>query len=252
MRKNLMLLLALLGFAIAHAQSRMVSGKVTDQNNQPVEGASVVVKGTTRGTSADAQGNFSINAAPGEVLLFSSVNFSPAEITLGNETTLSVMLTRTAGQINEVVVTALGIRRSKNQLPYAAQQIGSEEVTRTRSNNVISSMSGKIAGLEVRQTNTMGGSTNIVLRGYKSFTQSNQALFVVDGMPFDNSNTNTLNQIGGRGGYDYGSAAADINPDDIESITVLKGAAATALYGSRAANGVILITTKKGRKGLRH
>src|SRR3954467_14749344 len=250
MRKNLMLLLALLGFAIAHAQSRMVSGKVTDQNNEPVEGASIVVKGTTRGTSADAQGNFSITAAPGEVLVFSSVNFSPAEITVGNETTLSVMLTRTAGQINEVVVTALGIRRSKNQLPYAAQQIGSEEVTRTRSNNVISSMSGKISGLEVRQTNTMGGSTNIVLRGYKSFTQSNQALFVVDGMPFDNANTNTQNQVLGRGGFDYGSAAADINPDDIESISVLKGAAATALYGSRAANGVILITTKKGRKGL--
>src|SRR5690349_1348422 len=114
MRKILMLL-ALLCFAIAHAQSGMVSGKVTDRNNQPVEGASVVVKGTKRGTSADAQGNFSIAAAPGEVLVFSSVNFSPAEITLGNETTLSVMLTRTAGQINEVVVTALGIRRNKNQ-----------------------------------------------------------------------------------------------------------------------------------------
>src|SRR5689334_13207955 len=200
MRTNLMLLLALLCFAIAHAQSRIVSGKVTDQNNQPVESASVVVKGTKRGTSADAQGNFSIAAAPGEVLVFSSVNFSPAEITLGNETTLSVMITRTSGQINEVVVTALGIRRNKNQLPYSAQQIGGEEVTRTRSNNVIGSMTGKIAGLEVRQTNTMGGSTNIVLRGYKSFTQSNQALFVVDGMPFDNSNTNTRNQTLGRGG----------------------------------------------------
>lgn len=250
MRKIFMLLLALICFAMVHAQSRMVRGKVTDQNNQPVEGASVVVKGTKRGTSADAQGNFSIAAVPGEVLQFSSVNFSPAEITVGDQSTLSVMLTRTEGQINEVVVTALGIRRSKNQLPYAAQQIGGDEVTKTRSNNVIGSMSGKIAGLEVRQTNTLGGSTNIVLRGYKSFTQSNQALFVVDGMPFDNANTNTDNQTLGRGGYDYGSAAADINPDDIESITVLKGAAATALYGSRAANGVILITTKKGRKGL--
>src|SRR3954452_11507000 len=130
MRTNLMLLLALLCFAIAHAQSRMVSGKVTDQNNQPVEGASVVVKGTTRGTSADAQGNFSIAAAPGEVLQISSVNFSPSEITVGNETSLSITLTRTSGQINEVVVTALGIRRSKNQLPYAAQQISGDEVTK--------------------------------------------------------------------------------------------------------------------------
>ncbi len=250
MRKNLILLLALLGFVIAHAQQRMISGKVTDGNNQPVERASVVVKGTTRGTSADVQGNYRISAVPGEILLFSSVNFDSSEVTVGDETTINITLTRIAGQINEVVVTALGIRRSKNQLPYAAQQISGDEVTKTRSNNMVSSMSGKIAGLEVRQTNTMGGSTNVVLRGYKSFTQTNQALFVVDGMPFDNGNTNTLNQTTGRGGYDYGSASADINPDDVESISVLKGAAATALYGSRAANGVILVTTKKGRRGL--
>src|SRR5690242_9732576 len=133
MRKNVILLLALLGFVIAHAQQRMISGKVTDQNNQPVERASVVVKGTTRGTSADAQGNYSISAMPGEVFLFSSVNFDSAEVTVGDATTLNVTLTRTAGQINEVVVTALGIRRSKNQLPYAAQQIGGDEVTKTRS-----------------------------------------------------------------------------------------------------------------------
>jgi TonB-dependent SusC/RagA subfamily outer membrane receptor len=135
-------------------------------------------------------------------------------------------------------------------LPYAAQQVTGEELSKTRNTNVASSLSGRISGLEIRQSNTLGGSTNIVIRGAKSLTGNNQALFVIDGIPFDNSNVNAANQRSGRGGYDYGNSAADINPDDVESITVLKGAASTALYGSRGANGVIMITTKKGKRGL--
>src|SRR5690606_11145672 len=141
-------------------------------------------------------------------------------------------------------------RRAKNTLPYAAQQVRGDDVTNVRQANVGAALSGKVSGLEIRQGNSIGGSTNIVIRGTKSLTNTNQALFVVDGVPIDNSVTNTANQTTGRGGYDYGNAAADINPDNIETINVLKGAAASALYGSRAANGVIMITTKKGRKGL--
>ncbi|WP_431215245.1 TonB-dependent receptor plug domain-containing protein [Puia sp. P3] len=158
-------------------------------------------------------------------------------------------LSRNQGAIEEVVVTALGIKRSKNTLPYAAQQITGDDVSRVRSGNAVSALSGKISGLEIRQGNAMGGSTNVVIRGNKSFISNNQALFVVDGVPFNNANTNTATQQRGAGGYDYGNAAADINPDDIESINVLKGAASSALYGSRASNGVIMITTKQGRRG---
>ncbi len=152
--------------------------------------------------------------------------------------------------MSEVVVTALGIKRAKNTLPYAAQTVQGEDVSRLRSGNAFSALSGKVSGLQINQGNGLGGSTNIVIRGMKSITGNNQALFVVDGVPVDNSINNRTNQQTGRGGYDYGNAAADINPDDIENINVLKGAAATALYGSRAANGVIMITTKKAKKGL--
>ena len=156
-------------------------------------------------------------------------------------------------------MTALGIRKNRNQLGYAAQQINGEDLSQSRSSNFASSLSGKVSGVEIRQGNGMGASTNVVIRGNKSLLGNNQALFVIDGVPVDNSNTTNAATATGRvadvnarpvGGYDYGNAAADINPDDIESVTVLKGAAASALYGSRAANGVVMITSKKGKKGL--
>ncbi|WP_046244488.1 SusC/RagA family TonB-linked outer membrane protein, partial [Hymenobacter terrenus] len=153
-------------------------------------------------------------------------------------------------QLNEVVVTALGVERTRNSLAYSATQIEGGDITVARNPNAINGLSGKVAGLNIQQTNTLGGSSNVVIRGTKSLFGNNQALFVVDGVPISNDNTNTRDQRTGRSGYDYGNAAADINPDDIASTTVLKGAAATALYGERAANGVILITTKKGRTGL--
>jgi TonB-linked SusC/RagA family outer membrane protein len=250
--KKLLLIIALCGGFISFAQAqKQVTGKITDaKDGTPLNGASVALKGSSRGTVTDAAGAFSINVPAGAILVVSSVGYQTQEVAVGNQSSVNIALIQGENIVNEVVVTALGIRRSKNQLPYSAQQVTGADISKTRGNNFVSALSGKVSGLEIRQSNTLGGSTNIVLRGFKSLTGNNQALFVVDGMPFDNSNTNTNNQLTGRGGFDYGNAAADINPDDIESINVLKGAAATALYGSRAANGVILINTKRGKKGL--
>lgn len=259
MRKLLLLMCMCFCIVQSHAQSRTVTGKVTDENGLPVDGASIQVKGSATGTAAGVQGDFSITAKPGDYLVISAINFEKQEIRVGAQTHFSVKLKRIEGTMDEVVVTtALGVKRNKNTLPYAAQQISGEAVSQNRSNNFVSSLSGKISGLEIRQGNAMGASTNVVIRGIKSLTGNNQALFVIDGVPVDNSINNGSNKTGttsgdqatGRGGYDYGNAAADINPDDIESITVLKGAASTALYGSRASNGVVMITTKKARRGL--
>ncbi|MEJ7737405.1 MAG: SusC/RagA family TonB-linked outer membrane protein [Chitinophagaceae bacterium] len=265
MRKTLIFLQALLLFSvIAFSQSRTITGQVKDESGNPVPFATVAIRQTANGptstgTSADANGYFSIEAGSARSLVFSSTGFDTKEIALvAGKNEITVELGSSAQLINEVVVTALGIRRNKNELPFAAQQIKGDQVSNTRGSNFVSNLSGKISGLEVRQNNTLGGSTNVVIRGYKSLTSSNQALFVIDGVPVDNSNTNSngvadplnRNQLGGRGGYDYGNASADINPDDIESVNVLKGAAATALYGYRASNGVVLITTKKNARGL--
>ncbi|MBD0284022.1 MAG: SusC/RagA family TonB-linked outer membrane protein [Flavisolibacter sp.] len=249
MRKIASLLTMLMLLCVlAFSQTRTVTGTVRDNNGNPIPFATVTVKGTNTAVAADQNGNFSIQVAPNQRLVITAANFQGTEIAATGTT---VDATLSAQQsLNEVVVTALGVRRSKNTLPYAAQQISGEDVSRVRVGNAAMALSGKISGLQIIQGNAIGGSTNVVIRGIKSLTSNNQALFVVDGVPIDNSNTNTANQRTGRGGYDYGNTAADINPDDIESINVLKGAAASALYGSQAANGVIMITTKKGRKGL--
>jgi TonB-linked SusC/RagA family outer membrane protein len=251
MKKYLvMFLMLMLSGALAFSQTRVISGTITDESGVAVPGASIKVKGAQLGTAADANGNFKLSVSPGATLVVSGIGVTTEEVPVGDNTIINISVKRAGTELANVIVTALGIRRNRNQVAYAAQQVGGEEVSSTRNNNFVSNLSGKVSGLEIRQTNTMGGSTNVVLRGFKSLTGSSQALFVVDGVPFDNGNNNTLDQVTGRGGYDYGNAAADINPDDIESISVLKGAAASALYGSRGSNGVILITTKKGRKGL--
>ena len=250
MRKIVSLLSVLMLIsALAYGQTRTVTGKVTDAQGQPVPFASVILKGKTTGVAADADGVFSIEASPNSVIVISATGFQPTEVNIGTKTTINASLT-IQSSMSEVVVTALGVRRAKNTLPYAAQQVSGDDVSKTRGGNLATALSGKVSGLQIIQGNAIGGSTNVVIRGIKSLTGNNQALFVVDGVPVDNSNTNSANQRTGRGGYDYGNAAADINPDDIESVNVLKGAAATALYGSRAANGVIMVTTKKARRGL--
>jgi len=252
MRKFSLLLFAqLLFFNCIYSQTKNISGRIVDEASLPVKGASVKIKGTDKGVIANENGAFQLTGiAESAILTVTAIGFQQTDIAVAGKTDFTITMVKAPQALTEVVVTALGIRRSRNELSYASQQLSGEEVSKTRTSNFATGLSGKIAGLDIKQNNTLGGSTNIVIRGYKSLTGNNQVLFVIDGVPVDNSNTNTTNQRTGRNGYDYGNAAADINPDDIESYNVLKGAAATALYGSRAANGAIIITTKKGRKGL--
>ena len=235
------------------AQERVVSGRVTDsQDGSGLPGVNVVLKGTTNGTVTDVNGSYSLNIPSDGTLVFTFVGMATQEIPIGGRTEINVVLASDVSQLSEVVVTALGISREKASLGYSTQELGSEAVSTVKQQNFINSLSGKVAGVQIRTNNNFGGSTNIVIRGNKSVTGNNQPLFVVDGVPMDNSTGNSSFQKAGRYGYDYGNAASDINPEDIESLNILKGAAASALYGSRAANGVVMITTKKGtaRKGV--
>lgn len=239
------MLLSLIGFS----QTFRVAGKITNDKGEAIPFATVSEVGTTNATQADSTGTFAINVSKGARLAVTAAGYQGQTLRVtGSQLNFTLQSGQT--QMQEVVVTALGIRRSRNTLPYAAQQVESEEITKTRTDNFANSLSGKIAGLQIKANNNLGGSTNIILRGYKSITGNNQALIVVDGVPVNNSNFNSSSQQQGFAGYDYGNTGADLNPDDIESVNILKGAAASALYGSRAANGVILITTKKGRRGL--
>jgi TonB-linked SusC/RagA family outer membrane protein len=229
----------------AHAQKKMITGKVIDSAGSPIPNVTVRLRSARGGVTTGEDGSFRISALSTDELLVSNVGFQPQEVKVGNQEKLTIRLSRLNATLNEVVVTALGIRRSHNSLPYSTQQLGGSEVTKTPSSNFVDNLSGKVAGLQVTSSNAMGGSNNVVLRGVRSLTQSNQALFVVDGVPYDNTNQ-------ARNQYDVGNSVSDINPEDIESMSVLKGAAASALYGSRGSNGVIIITTKKGskRKGI--
>jgi len=232
------------------AQERTVSGKVTfAEDGSGLPGVSVVVKGTVKGTITDGDGNYSLAVpASADVLIYSFIGFSTQEVSIGGRSIVDVSMVQDVTRLNEVVVTALGIERNRNELAYSAQEVKADKLTQNRSVNFVNSLSGKVSGVDIKTSNVMGGSTNVVIRGYKSISGNNQALFVIDGIPVSNANTNTAAQRKGETGVDYGNAAADINPDNIASVNILKGAAATALYGSRAANGVVMINTKKGRK----
>jgi len=240
--------LAVATFLSLSAYAQNVTGSVTDAaTGEPLPSVSVKEKGTSNAAITNFDGNYTIKAGNGAVLVFSSMGYASQEVSVTG-TTMNVALAISASKLDEVVVTAFGISRDKKSVGYAIQEVGGAEVNKVKDANFMSSLSGKVAGVNIRQSGTMGGSANVVIRGYKSLTGNNQALFVVDGIPISNQITNTGNQQTGRGGYDYGNAAMDINPEDIDKVSVLKGAAATALYGARAANGVILITTKKGTK----
>ncbi len=243
----LTLLLALV-VQITFAQEKTISGVISDASGLPLPGASVLIKGTATGTSTDFDGKYSIKASQGSTLVFSFVGYTTKEVAVGSSSTLNVAMEESAALLDEVVVTALGITRDKKSLGYSTQEVKGEQVNTVKDPNFINSLSGKIAGIDIKSSGTLGGSSNVIIRGYASLTGTNQALFVIDGVPISNDNTNSGNQTTGRGGYDFGNAAQDVNPDDIESINILKGGAATALYGSRAANGVVIITTKKGKR----
>ena len=227
-----------------------VSGIVKDTTGATLPGVSVVNQTAGGGIATDANGAFKINASPGDVLVFSFIGYLKRSVTVGTETQLSVILRIAPNQLSAVVVTALGIKRSTKSLTYNAQQLGGAEVNNVKDPSFINSIEGKIAGVTINASSSgIGGATRVVMRGAKSLFGNNNALFVIDGVPLPalapaNQPTNVY---GGSGAT--GDGIANLNPDDIESMTVLTGAAASALYGSSAANGVVVITTKKGAAG---
>lgn len=237
------------------AQNKVVSGLVTDEQKIGIPGVSIVIKGSKTGVQSDMDGKFKIQAAATDQLTLSYVGFESKTVTVGSAAVLNVTLLSTTIGLKDVVVTALGIKKSKRNLTYATQTVEVEDLTRARDLNVANSLSGKVAGIDIsRSSSGLGGSTRVTLRGDRSISGNNQALYVVDGIPIDNSGGGPESAAGAgtTRGRDLGDGISSINSDDIESINVLKGASATALYGSRAANGAIIITTKKGsnRKGL--
>lgn len=249
--KGFMILFFVLVLQFTAAQEKKITGIVSDNSGIPLPGVTVLIKGTQSGVQTDFDGKYAIKAESNQVLVFSYIGMKTQEIAAGSSI-INVKLKDDSVELEGVVVTtALGVKREKKSLGYASQQISGKDLVNSGAGNtnVANLLSGKAAGVEVSRNTNFGGSTNVVIRGNKSLTGNNQALWVVDGVPVDNSNSNTAEQNSGRGGYDYGNSAADINQEDIESINILKGAAATALYGSRAANGVVMVTTKKGKKG---
>lgn len=242
-----MLLIALVT-QITFAQERAVSGTVSDNAGLPLPGVSVLVKGTKTGTQTDFDGKYSIKVAPSQTLVFSYIGMQTQEI-IASSTSQNVRLKDASVELEGVVVTAaLGIKREKKSISYAVQDLKGSIINEGGTNNAVAALSGNVSGLQVTSPSTMGGSTRIILRGVGSVTGENRPLIVVDGIPLDNGNYNTTATQRGAGGKDYGDASADINPDDIESVTVLKGGPAAALYGSRAGNGAILYTTKSAKK----
>jgi TonB-linked SusC/RagA family outer membrane protein len=240
-----MLACFLMATGMAWAQERVVSGKVTStEDGSAVPGVNVVVKGTTNGTTTDAAGSYKINvSADGGVLVFSFIGLKTEEASIGQRTVVDMALGLDVTQLSEIVVTAMGIQSEKRALGTSVAQVGYEKFGDTRQTNIVNSLTAKIAGVRIQSSSGMvGASSSIFIRGFTSFTQSNQPLFVVDGIPIDN--TGGANSL--QNGVSNSNRAIDLNPDDIESMSVLKGPAAAVLYGSRAVAGAIIITTKKG------
>ena len=234
----------LLFFALTmSAYAQQISGTVSDENGVPLPGATVVVEGTSTGVSTDFDGNYSIDASQGDVLVFSYVGYQSQSVSVGTSSTVDVSL-EPDSLLDEVVVTALGLTREKKSLGYSVSEITSEQVNTIKDHNLANALVGKVAGINITQSGTIGAGSRIVIRGNNSLTGQNQALVVVDGIPINQDGINS-------GGSEYnniitGGGITDVNPNDVESVSILKGPNAAALYGARAGNGVILITTKKG------
>jgi TonB-linked SusC/RagA family outer membrane protein len=225
------------------AYAQQISGTVTDENGVPLPGATVLVQGTSNGVSTDFDGNYSISASQGDTLVFSFVGYSSQSVVVGSSSTVNVSL-EPDNALEEVVVTALGVQRNTKALGYSVTNVEGDEISANPSTNAINALQGKVAGVNITGS-AMGakGSSRVVIRGSSSLTGNNQPLYVVDGITINNNN---LGAAGMWGGTDFGDGISSINPDDVASVTVLKGGAAAALYGSRASNGVIIITTKNG------
>ena len=251
---NKLLLVCLLLFAWTsqvQAQSRIVSGKVSSPENEGIPGVNVVVKGANAGTVTKADGTYQLSVpADAKAVVFSFIGYKTADVLLDSRTTVDVKLVADLTNLDEVVVTANAIVREKKELGYAVSTVSGTELIKARDPNVLNSLAGRVAGVRIsQQSGSIGGSTKVMIRGANSLSSSSEPLFVVDGVPISNSSFNGSETDIITGGVDVGNRASDLNPDDIESMNVLKGAAASALYGSRARNGVIVITTKRGRPG---
>ncbi|PCE63636.1 SusC/RagA family TonB-linked outer membrane protein [Sediminicola luteus] len=242
---SFLVFVSMLSSGTAFAQNKTVSGTVSDESGMPLPGVSIVVKGQTKGTSTDFDGNFTLeDVASSDVLVFSFIGFADKEVAVGGQSNINVTLSEDAEALDEVVVTALGVRKETKALGYSLTEVGGEEIATVKQTNAINSLQGKIAGVNITQNSTgAAGSSRVIIRGASSFG-NNQPLYVIDGIPMGND---TNGSAGMWGGSDGGDGISSLNPDDIESISVLKGGAATALYGSRGGNGVIVVTTKSGK-----
>ena len=237
--------------AISFTQTNSIKGYIKDAaSGASLAGVTVIEKGTNNGTISDNNGFFSINLKTlSSNLLFSYSGYNAQEMATNNKSELSISLLLSDNILDEIVITALGIQRDKKELGYAVQTIKSRDLTEVRQTNLVNALAGRVAGVQITNGSSgIGSSSRIIIRGENSLTGSNQPLFVIDGVPISNNaiTNNTENNETGFQEVDYGNGAADISPDDIESITVLKGAGASALYGSRAASGVVVIKTKDG------
>ena len=239
-------------------QGKRVTGVVVDKNNEPVIGANILVKGTTNGTITDVDGNYTLDNVPADaILVYSYIGFDSQELKYDGQATINVTLSEDTQKLDEVVVTAMGIKKKAASLTYSSQQVGGDELTRAKDPNMITALAGKTAGVQINKNSSgLGGSAKVSIRGIRSANAdaNNQPLYVIDGVPMLNSiSEQASSAMGGTnnaGNRDSGDGISNLNPDDIESMSILKGASAAALYGSQAANGVILITTKKGKAGL--
>lgn len=231
-------------------QANKITGTILDKSGEPLIGVSVIIKGTTIGTVTDIDGKYTIQASNGQTLVFSYMGYVPQEIAVGSKTDINITLNESDVSLDAVVVTALGIKRSEKALSYNVQEIKGDELTGVKDVNFMNSLAGKVAGVTINASSAgIGGATRVVMRGSKSITKDNNALYVIDGVPIFNTNNGGLNMNNEFADQPRGEGISDINPEDIESMTVLTGPAAAALYGSNAANGAIVITTKKGIAG---
>jgi TonB-linked SusC/RagA family outer membrane protein len=260
MRKFLVALIILLLCGTSIYAQRSVTGRVLDsKTGTPIQSATVTVKGSNVSTQTGADGSFTISVAQGARLVFSSVGFTPTELVVGTQSSVDVTLEQRSNELTEVVVTALGVSREKRTLGYATTTIKTDEINRVSPVSMFDGLQGKVAGVDISNVSgNPGGSSKVILRGYSSLAGNNQPLYIVDGVPISDVRPGSEGLISpdaltNKGfqspGYDFGNTANDINPGDIETLTVLKGAGATSIYGSRGANGVIIITTRKGRSG---
>lgn len=235
--------------AVQQNGNHKVTGRVVDSAGEPLIGATIMVEGTKEGAVTDIDGNFTINTTSKAKLVISYVGYTTQTVLVGDKTTIDVTLKEVANTMNEVVVTALGIKRAEKALSYNVQSVGSNELTRNKDANFVNSLNGKVAGVSIsKSASGVGGATRVIMRGAKSIEGDNNVLYVIDGIPIFNFSGGRDSGIMGEGRVSS-EGIADLNPEDIESISVLAGPSAAALYGSNAANGAILITTKKGKEG---